>query len=259
MKISSAMMPLFALLAGVAGFYIRLQELWSVIDARTGLPQRGAALTLTLIALTVAFILLLLIFSICVSKRYKSPEGFEYAFGTEMLSYPVMFAIIGIIWIGASVKYYIDLSAAGNATIIEIYFSAFSVLAAISTALCALVVYQGSVGKTKHALCVIPVLFMCFWLVLMYRENATNPVLLSYAYFCLAIMFATLGFYFTAGFLFNKPASGKTVFCSLTAVYFCLITLADKHVFSIKLIFFALIAINMIHSSMLIKNLEKKN
>jgi len=106
---------------------------------------------------------------------------------------------------------------------------------------------------------VVPILFMCFWLIVMYKQNATNPVLLSYCYYCLAIMASTLSFYYTAGFVFKKPAPGKTIFAYLASIYFCLVTLADEHPVSIKLIFAAVVAVNVVYSSMLIRNLRPKD
>ena len=256
MKIASVMMPLFALVAGVVGFYLRILELWNIFDERTGLPERGAAVTIILIALSVALLLIVLAFSYITVKRHSSPEGFENAFGTEPLKYPVTFTIIGIIWLGATVKHFLDVNTAGGLPAAEIYFSVLSAMSAISIILFNIEVYQNPQRRTKLALSVVPVLFMCFWLILLYRQNASNPVLLSYSYSCLAIMFAALGLYYTCGFVFCKPAPGKTIFSSLAAIYFCFVTLADRHSFGIRLIFISLIAVNVVYSSMLIKNLR---
>ena len=249
-------MPFFALLAGGAGFYLRLVELWNVFDRRTGLPTRGAGLTIGLIALTVAFLLFALAFSIRAGVKYSSPVGFENSFGTDPLTYPFSFVLIGILWMFATVKYYLDVDI--ELLTGEFYFAVLSALAAVSVAFFAIEMYQDPRRKLTFALSIVPTLFMCFWLILIYKENATNPVLLSYCYQCLAVIASALGFYFTSGFVYNKPLPPVAVFSYFAAIYFCFVTLADDHSLTVKIIFAALIAVNITYSSMLLRNMRKK-
>ena len=259
MRISAYFMPFFALVAGFSGYYLRLMELWNVFDEQTGLPQRGAGITIALIALTIAFLIIIAVFAVLVRLKRSSPHGFENAFGTESLAYPFIIFIIGIVWLGATVKYFIEINAAETMQVSEVVFAILSALSAISAAFFAMEIYQDPRRKTKLALCVIPTLFMCYWLILLYKRNASNPILLSYCYQCLAIISSTLGFYFTSGYVYNRLAPAKTIFAFLAAIYFCFVALADKQATSIKLIFIVIIAINLIYSSMLIKNLTKKS
>jgi len=245
-------------MAGAGGFYLRLMELWNVFDRRTGLPERGSVITLALIALSVTFLLIALIFSLRAAVKHKAQDGFENAFGTDPLSYPLIFSMIGLVWLGATVKHFIDLRTAGALTQGEVAFSILSLLAAVSLVFFSIEMYQDPRRKTTFALSLVPTLFLCFWLVLMYRRNATNPVLLSYCYQSLAIISAALSFYFTSGFIYKKPAPGKAIFAYLAAIYFCFITLADNHSLNVRLIFAAIIAVNMVHASMLIRNLQWK-
>ena len=250
-------MPAFALFAGASGYYLRMMELWNVFDLN-GLPMRGAGLTYALIAVSVAFLVLVLVFSLRARLKYMSPQGFENAFGIEPLAYPFIFLIIGLVWLGATVKYFIDIYALESVPLSEVYFSVLSALSAISVSLFAIEVYQDPRRKTKLVLSLIPTVFLCFWLILLYRSNAANPILLSYCYQCLAIMFSALGFYFTSGFVYNRPAPAKSIFAYLAAIFFCFVTLADEHVIYIKLIFIAFIVINVVYASMLIRNMRRK-
>lgn len=252
-------MPFFALAAGAVGLYLRLMELICVFDELTGLPQRGARETITLIVFSAAVLLIAFLLSLRVTLKYKALPGFENAFGTAPLSYPLVFTLIGIVWFGATVKHFFELRAGGWMPQIELYFLILSALSAISVAFFAIEMYQDPRRRIIIALSIVPSLFMCFWLVIMYRQNATNPILLSYAYYCLAIISSALGFYFTSGFVYNKPAPGKAIFSYLAAIYFCFVTLADSHSTSTKIIFAVIIAINVVYSSMLIRNLEWKN
>ena len=250
-------MPLVALIAGAGGFLIRRNEINTVFDTVTGLARRGSDVTLMLIALSAVFLLAVLIFSLIASSKYTSPPEFENAFGTDTIAYPLLFSLLGIAWLGASVKYFIDAYADGIFPVIELFFSLLSALSAISVIFFAVEVFQNPQCKSKFLLSVIPSLFLCFWLILLYRNNASNPVLLSYCYQCLAIITSALGFYFTSGFVFGKTAPGKTAFFCLASVFFCFITLADNISVGTKIIFAAIIGLNLIHASMLIRMLNR--
>ena len=258
MRISAVFVPFFALLAGAGGFYLRLTELLNVFNRRTGLPERGASITITLIALSAVFLLFAFLFSLRAAAKHTAPRGFENAFGTDPLSYPVAFSLVGIVWLGATIRHIIELSESGMFPRIQLYFLILSALSALSVAVFAIEMYQDPRRKIIFALSIVPTLFMCFWLILVYRQNATNPVLLSYCYQCLAIIAAALGFYFTSGFVYQKPAPGKAIFTYLAAIYFCFITLADDHALSIKIILAAIITLNVLNASMLIRNLKWK-
>jgi len=259
MRRLAVVVPFIALLAGVVGFYLRLTELEDVFDVNTGLPEPGNMITISLIALSLAFLIACLIYTIYAGKKYTSQQGFDNAYGTDALAYPFVFTLFGIIWLGATVKYFLDARTGDDLTASVLYFSVLSALAAISCLFFAVEMYQDPRRKSTLVLSVVPILFMCFWLIVMYKQNATNPVLLSYCYYCLAIMASTLSFYYTAGFVFKKPAPAKAVLAYLASIYFSLVTLADDHPISIKLIFAAVIAVNVVYSSMLIRNLRSKD
>ena len=258
MRKSAIIMPLLALIAGAAGFSLRLREIADVFGGNlAGLAERGAPITLALIALSAAVLLMCLIFALVASSKRKSSGEFEEAFGTDTIAYPIIFSALGIVWLGATVKYLINASASGAFPLMDLYFVVLSALAAVSVIFFAVEVFQDPRCKSKFPLSVVPSLFMCFWLILMYRDNAANPVLLSYAYQCLAIITSALGFYFTSGFVFSKAAPGKTIFFYLASVFFCFVTLADDIPVGIKIIFAAIICLNLVHSSMLIRNLRR--
>ena len=258
MRIATFFMPFAALLSGAAGFFLRQNELWNIFDVKTGLPERGAAETYALIAVSAVFLLFVLSFCIWISVKRVSPKGFENAFGTDPLTYPFTFAVVAFVWLGATVKYFLDYVPFEPLPLIELCFSILSALAAISVALFSIEMYQDPRRKMTFAMSIVPTIFMCFWLGIMYRENASNPILLDYVYYCLAIITSALAFYFTSGFVYNKPSPGKALFFYFSAIYFCFVTLADDHVFTIKLIFCSILAMNVIYSAKLIRHLRRK-
>jgi len=258
MRISAFFVPFFAIMAGITGFYLRTSERLNVFDAVTGLPDRNSATTFWLIALSILFIFFIILFAIKAVSTHKVQSGFENAFGTDPLIYPASFILIGIVWLVGTFIYYSNLNSLGMVTAYDVFFVAFSALSAVSVTFFAIEMYQDSRRQAPFALSVVPALFMCFWLIFMYRQNAANPVLLSYIYQCIAIVASALSFYYTSGFLYGKPAPGKSIVVYYAAIYFCIVTLADDHPTGIKLIFLALIVANLVHSSMLIRSLQKQ-
>ena len=258
MRISACFVPFFTILAGVGGFYLRLSERLNVIDLVTGLAERNAPTTLWLMALSVAFVLSIFIFSIIAAAKHKALPGFESAFGTDPTAYPIIFVLIGVLWLVGTYFYFSLLNTYNAITFFDITFLAFSVFSAFSVTFFAILMYQDSRRIAAYALSVVPAVFMCFWLIFVYRQNASNPILLSYIYQSLAIVASALSFYFTSGFLYGKPAPGRAIVTYYTAIYFCIITLADDHPLGIKMIFCAIIAANLVYSTMLVRNLQRK-
>jgi len=258
MRISSFLLPFFTILAGIGGYYLRLSERLNVFDAVTGLPDRNAATTFWLIVLSCVLVAGVLIFSIRVAARHKALSGFENAFGTDPFAYPVVFAFIGVIWLIGTFLYFFGLNLNELFSISDMLFMAFSAIASVSVTLFAIFMYQDSRRNSLYALSIAPTVFICFWLVLLYKENASNPILLSYVYQSTALVATALCFYFTSGFLYGKPAPGKAVFAYYTSIYFCIVTLADGHPFGVNMIIVAIIAMNIVHSFMLLRNLQSK-
>ena len=258
MRISSFLIPFLALVAGLTGFFLRLTELINVYDRATGLAERGAPLTMVLIAVSAAVLIAAGVYAVRTSMRYTALEGFDDAYGVDSFAYPIAFTVIGFVWLAATVSHYLGLSSSGEATGPDTVFAVMSSLAAVSLVFFTVEMYKNPRRKTAFVLSLVPTLFLCFWLILVYRENASNPVLLSYAYKCLAIMSAALGFYFSSGFVFGKPAVGKVLVSYIAAIYFGLVTLADDHPMSIIMIFSVIVVVNVLYLSMLIRNLQRR-
>ena len=173
------MMPVLAFLAGAVGYYIRQLEILHVFDAVTGLPLRGSAVTYSLIALTVVFLVLIFLFSIYLAVKKRSPEGFSDAFETGQASYPIILSVIGLFWLMATIRYFAGIYTSGLMASVDLLFSSLSSLSAIATAVLAIDTYRSQEKKAALPLCILPALFMCFWLIVFYMQNASNPVLTS--------------------------------------------------------------------------------
>ena len=258
MKKLSVVMPIFLAIVGVAGFYLRLLELNYVFDAQTGLNQRGALVSIALITLTVMLLVFAFIFALRVGFGCSVPQGFSNIYGTDSIAYPFIISVISLLWIGGTAMNAIDLSASDNFQTAELYFTILSAASALCFLIFSIDVFRSPERKGVTSIIFVPILFMTFWLIFMYSANASNPILLSYSYHALAIIFSTLSFYYMSAFIFSKPYPGKAIFTSLGAIFFCFVTLADTHNLGTNLIFISIIAINVVHLTMLIRNLLPK-
>ena len=259
MRKFAVIMPLFALVAGAFGFIIRRLELINVFDDFSGMPARGQPITRTLIALSVAVLAISLLFAIFVKINYKSPPGFNRAFSTDNVLYPIFFFVMGMAWILATLVNFVGDDSIGTLRTVSIYFAGLSFLAAVSMIIFAGRMYKSPNLKSNAVLTIVPPLFMCFWLIFLYQSNAANPVLLSYAYHCLALIASTLSFYLISGYACNKGAPGKMVFFSVAAIFFCGVTLADHHSTGTRVIIAVILVMNFVHLLLMLRNLQSKS
>jgi hypothetical protein len=258
MKKTAAIVPMFIVLIGLGGLYLRHLELSNVFDDVTGLNQIGAPISLALILLSVVVLAGIFVFSFYVKTSRKASDDFSNAFGTTSVVYPLSLSLVAFVWIAATLLNYVGTVTNGIQFDTDLVFAVLSVFAAVSIMIFAVEVYKDPRRKIVKSWIIAPIIFTTFWLGIMYRENVANPILLSYAYYALAIIFSVLSFYYLSGFIFHKPSLGKMVFASFSSIYFCLVTIADSHNLWIRLILIAIILYNIVHISMLIKYLMRK-
>ncbi len=258
MRKSAVLMPLVALLAGVFGYLFRRIEVNTVIDSVTGLAARGAVVTNLLIVVTIAIILIMAVYAVMMFTRYRTERGYAKVFMPTGFVYIAGAYVVGIGWFIAAVLYVFNRSAVGGLTVIDWIFMLLAASSAVSVIVMSRGAYQRRSGTDMTLMSIIPPLFFCFWLIIYYKDNAANPVLLDYGYQILAIAAAALSYYYASGFTFRKVMTGKPIFAFLISIYLCIVVLADHTALSLK-IMYAVTALNMLMSSiLLIRNLDER-
>lgn len=267
MRKSAVVIPVLALMAGAAGYLIRQKEVSTVFDAATGFAKRDATVTLVLIAFSAAVIVLAAVCGVMTASKMKAENNYGRAFATKGILYLATSFVLGIAWLIADVLYFFEVYGKGAnldslgrpfIPILDIIFIFLAAVAAISMMFLAHGAYKGQSGGEMLIFSVAPSLFFCFWLILLYKNNASNPVVLRFAYECLAIASAALSYYFSAGFVYTKSATGRTVFSFIVTVFFCVLVLADTAPLSVKIIF-ALTAVNaFMNAVVFLRNLAIK-
>ena len=258
MRKSAFVFPFLSFAAGGAGLYLRYLELNTVFDPVTGLPEKNAPITLALILLSAGIALFGTLFAVIASRKYTSRVEYERAFSPSGILYLAVFFILSAAMIAADVMYFLSLKAVGSVAYINIVFIAFVAFSALSLFILARAAYRGRGGKEMYVFSIIPSVFFCFWLIILYRQNASNPVLLDYCYQCLALASAALSFYYGAGFAFKKSKPAKTIISYFLTIYFCMIVLVDNIILPFKIIFAVIVIAQLINSVQFIKNLKRK-
>ncbi|SHH58887.1 hypothetical protein SAMN02745823_00389 [Sporobacter termitidis DSM 10068] len=258
MRKSAVVIPVFALIAGVIGFLLRRTEVNTAFDLTTGFAVRGAAVTTILIVVSIAVTVLAVAAGILISARLKAENDYAGAFAHGGFSYFAVSFALGIVWIAANVLYFFNVYAMDALSILDLIFVFLGVVAAISLMFLARGAYKGRGGGELALFSVVPSIFFCFWLILLYKNNAANPVVLRFSYQCLAIAGAALSYYFSAGFVFRKAVTGRMVFSYLVTIFFCAVVLADAVSLPVKIIFALTLVNAFVNAVVFLRNLRSK-
>lgn len=227
-----------AVAGGGIGFLLRRWELASAFEADTGLPIPGMPATMALILLSVGMLAVLAL--LCRGGQRSFPGGYDEAFAAEgkplymaaMVAAALLMAISGVLMLLGLPEAYAQakLQTAGTPMLPLLPLAALAVLCLYSAwSLLQLGKnnYRGE-GNGKYSSSLLaPAYTACFWLIVTYQARSGDPIVLDYAYQLFAIIFTVLGAYFMAGFAFERPKVFRASFCSLCAMYFILVTLAD--------------------------------
>jgi len=258
MRKSAVVIPVFALLAGVIGFLLRKMEVNTMFEAATGFAKRGSVVSSLLIALAAVVIVLSLLCGVVISRKMKAEADYCRAFEPGGFVYLALSFVLSAAWLAAVVWITFNGIAGGTVTALVIIYAFLGVLTAVSMIFMARGAYKGRGGGELMLFSTIPPLFFCFWLILVYKNNVANPVILRFAYQCLALAAAALGAYFSAGFVFGKAAAGKTLFSFLVTIFFSAVVLADDIPTPEKIIYAVMLLGSFINAVALLRNLRGK-
>lgn len=210
--------------AGVAGYLLRSRELGTIFDETTGLAQKNAPVSLMLIGLSVLICLVLLVMT--VGLRRKSDVDFAAAFAySNSIPNLLIFILSVLMAIFAGYWLMVNPSDQGSA-FKDMLWGVLTVLSGAAMAATALKIIKGRVESTTAMLTMVPVVYLCVWLVISYMDRAADPVMLRYIYEFFALAFTLMAYYYIASFAFDKIRIRRLVFCSRVAVYFILVTVA---------------------------------
>lgn len=235
MRKTAVVLPFAALALGAAGFFLRRAELMTAFEP-SGFAKPREPITIALAALTALVLVLSAFAAAAIRGRYQSEPRFERAYRMDGLTLLAGF-LSGLAFLAGVAARCFELFTAGELSAHQYVFIALGALSGFALLFLTRAAFTGRFGGGLCYVSVCPTLFYCFWLILIYRENAANPVLLSYAYLVLAACACAFLYYVSAGYAFGKTCTGKTAFGHLTAVYFSAIIQAEDLPLSARLFF----------------------
>ena len=260
MRKLSLTVPLAAALMGICLFILRRIQLNTVFDPETGLADEYAPVSLALIALCILVMLLAVIVMFVLIRRTSAHTLYEKAFSISSVPVLALYVIVGVLMAVNAVIFWIyTIRSVSALPIVETVFSLFALLSGVSVVHLAVCSFKGIHRNSTGILSVIPPVFFCLWLVITYKENATNPVLLDYFYECLAMAAAALSFYYAAGFVFGRGRPGMTVLTHLCAVSFMITALAGVSSTAILVLRASAASALLLNSIVFISNLKPKD
>ena len=265
MRITGYLMSLIALLTGVVGALLRRQEVASIFDPHSGLAERGAGISIALMAFSFAVVLLLFGLSLLVSRQPSPASVVTFdggLFGTLLLSALGLIVFIFAALEAMSLLESGELFAQNGAFLAQnnapIPLSAVRLGAAgLSGLALILMAILGPRGINVAIPSTVPVFWICIWLIVSHIDRASNPVLLSYVYNLFALAALLLALYYIAGYAFRQNRPGRLVFTCSAAVYFTGVTMGDDLTLYTRGTFLALAATVLLYQLALSKELAR--
>lgn len=235
-------LPAFGLLTGVLGFLLRRHELNTIFDAETGLAQRWALITIAIVALLVLALVAISLISRKITALYDEPSNYIDAFASHSRAELVVSLVAAaLIAIGAVMNYLERRSGGAQLNLGDFAFLVFAGASAVSVLFLAANRYRANSGMASCIFSVIPALFACYWMVIIYRDNGTNPVILDFYLQCVAMAFVSLAYYYEAGYVYGRKKPIMTIVTHFMAIALLLIVLADSVQFSWVVMIIAII------------------
>jgi len=213
-----------AAVAGALAFMIRWIQGLKIYDEITGLPDRAAPVNFWLIGIMVLGLAILLVWSLrlrsCETVRdHRAVIGPGVAWPILGMLSSVLLALSGPV----------QLITAGSyaAPALRRILGLTELLGGLSALVLILHAGKEQHAKNRQIASIVLVLFACFYMVVIYKENAANPVVWRFAPEILALSATTFALYFLAGYQFDEARPVPAIFFSFAGVFFCLLCVVD--------------------------------
>ena len=212
-KIGPLPIPVFVLVGGLAGFFLRLQMLAVGYDSQ-GVQITGSWPYVSLWVLSGLVLIGLAVLCLGMGKRSGLEENFKAA------KIPAVCAVLS----AAGLFVYSIVNLLNHTDLFSIVVYVLGVGAAFALA------FQGYLrvsGRASAPAGMLVCLYLAALLICRFRDWSKDPLLGDYCFELLACVFAMLAAYQLAGFPLGRGRRRASIFCSMAAVYFSCVSLAD--------------------------------
>lgn len=215
-----------SLVFGAGGALLRRIELAQAFD-EGGLPIIGHPMTVALIVLSVFFVVFSGALMLWLRQAGINLVGKTAAQSVSRKLGPVQcgLGVIALAVMGASavVRYKDPACLCGR---FELILCAITVLGA-ACGIVSFVMLARNDGAGKAGF-MAPVAAMCVYLVFVFRQDGSDPVLLHYIFGLLAVASSLLSMYYFAGAGYEYIKPSANMFFAMSGIYLCAVALADE-------------------------------
>lgn len=237
---------------GALGLFVRWLQNTSIFDAETGLARQNAGISWAFVILCVIVAAVQLILTLRLRYCRAEPDYCNALQGRGPFL-PIFSAIMGALTLVGGVASFSAVFASNYVVLLLVLavLGIFTGLALIRLAL------NKSSGAMTCLCTAVPVVFFCFWLIVSYKENASNPELWSYCIEILAICASILAWYFVAGYAFGRPKPMKTLFFCQLAAFLNIVAMADSRPLGRQLLLLCPALMLLATAVQLVRNLHR--
>lgn len=227
-------LPAAALVAGAAGFVLRLRQWSTCYDPLEERFVSGSAIGMAVVLIFAVFAVMFLVASLkCAPKEQKFP----LVCGDPL--FMMLMAAGGFLFFGAGALGLLEgmelmqLWRSGLITVAASYPAALLLCGGLSlvSGICVLVMgkyaYRPAEGKSASLPAVLPPFALLVWLFATHQAHATDPILMGYGVYLAAAALLTLAHYDAAGFYHGQRHVRRFLFCTLMGTTLAVASFGD--------------------------------
>ena len=200
---------------GVVAAFFRAKELAFSFDFATGLPNGALVITPILLVLAAVLLVLCLVFPRRI-VREPAPERAHPG-----LAAVALFGCAVLLALGALELYENQLAR----DMILYIHCALTFVTAAALAVLGLRGLRWSANSAYSVCGILPVLWACFSLILIFRERIADPIIADYVFLLFAFVCILLFTYAQAGYVYRRNRLRVALCVTVLGVYFCVIEL----------------------------------
>ncbi len=259
------LIPAVAILLGIVGFSLRRVALLTAFETDTGLAITSAPALLVLKLFTFATIILLAGIAALVSHGCNPQEVSTSSSSTAVMVSNVLaglsYLVSGILVIPDFAARFAVLRVSGKSGLAELtllLLGGAMVLGGVGMLVTGVREYRGLKTGDYSICAMLPALCCCVWLIRIYHEQASDPVMENYFWNLLAVIVSMLAWYFMAGYSFSISRPFRTLLFSLLAVAGCMTAMADSHTVYSYLMLASTALVMAVHSGIIAESMLKQ-
>jgi hypothetical protein len=245
---------LVTLVMGIFGAFFRWLQNINAFEDDTGLLIPGAKTTVVVVIYLVLSAVFFAALVLLYLKSWGKPTSPEQALRPTTVAPGLICKVCGVVTILASAA--LMLSAGGERY--PMLMRLFAALGIFSGAALFFVMgnREGTQPGNKTAM-LLPVLFMCMWLIYSYKNNAENPVIWAFVIEILTLVFTTMAWYELAAYYYGRSKPNWALFFVPAAAFMNITTLTDSRALLMSAMFAIQAVLMLMFEYLLVENLEE--